>query len=126
MRRPGVQRLKSWKTRSIGAAIRFETVTIAMIGDDATLLARAVIVASGAEYRKPSIDNLRIDNLSDHLRRPPSRGRVMSTSRGFAGGTRFHVATRCGDNGAVDLLRRAADTSNIQTVHERTRWPLTT
>jgi thioredoxin reductase (NADPH) len=29
------------------------------IGEDATLVARAVIIASGAEYRKPSIDNLR-------------------------------------------------------------------
>jgi thioredoxin reductase (NADPH) len=29
------------------------------IGDDATLVARAVIIASGAEYRKPSIENLR-------------------------------------------------------------------
>jgi thioredoxin reductase (NADPH) len=28
------------------------------IGDDATLVARAVIIASGAEYRKPSIENL--------------------------------------------------------------------
>ena len=30
-----------------------------VIGDDSTLVARAVIIASGAEYRKPSIENLR-------------------------------------------------------------------
>ena len=29
------------------------------IGDDATLIARSVIIASGAEYRKPPIENLR-------------------------------------------------------------------
>jgi thioredoxin reductase len=29
------------------------------ISDDATLVVRAVIIASGAEYRKPSIENLR-------------------------------------------------------------------
>jgi len=29
------------------------------IGDDVTLIARAVIIASGAEYRKPSIENLK-------------------------------------------------------------------
>ena len=29
------------------------------IGDDATVVTRAVIIASGAEYRKPSIENLR-------------------------------------------------------------------